>query len=153
MLILPSNTSPFIWDFQSTQRWAFVLLMFRGPKRVQGLTVLANWYSQNGIIPMLKTMVWPVWADKVHQRKPRQRNLYIITHWADYEDNSVSLCLSLNHWIRLNVAAKLPTPDTQYPCTTDRRSQRNFHLQEAVKVREQRLISPASKKGFQISPW
>lgn len=33
MLILPSNTLPFIWDFQSTQHWAFVLLMFRGPKR------------------------------------------------------------------------------------------------------------------------
>lgn len=76
MLILPSNTLPFIWDFQSTHHWAFVLLMFRGPRRVEAS--LGNWYRQSSIIPVLKTMVWPGWTDQVHQRKWRQRNLHTI---------------------------------------------------------------------------
>lgn len=120
MLILPCNALPFIWDSQSTQHWAFVLLMFRGLKRVKGLGALGNWYSQKSIMPMLKTVVWPDWIDKVHQRKTRQKNLYIITYWDDYEDNSVSLHLSVTDWIR-PWTLQLPTPEAQYRHTTDRR--------------------------------
>lgn len=153
MLILPSNTLPFIWDFQSTQHWAFVLLMFRGPKRMEGLTVLGNWYSQNSIILMLKAMVWPYWTDQVHQRKPRQRNLHIITPrwlWRQF-CFPVSQSYSLDQTV--NIAATLPAPEAQHPCATDRRGRGNFDLQESGEVKEQRLNSLAPKKHSQILPW
>lgn len=152
MLILPCNALPFIWDIQGTQHWAFVLLTFRGPKRVKGLGALGNWYSQKSIMPTLKTMVWPDWIDEVHQRKTRQRNLCIITYWDDYEDNSVSLHLSATHWVR-PWTLQLPMPEAQYRHATDRRKklkrgQRTFASWEAE---EQRLISLVPKKGPQIS--
>lgn len=130
MLILPSNTLPFTWDFSKRSYWALLLLMFRGPKRVKGLPALGNWYSQNSIIPMLNMMVWPDWTDKVHQRK-RQRNVHIIVrNWGYEDDNCFPVPQSYSLDQTACVAAKLPTPKAPYPHATDRRGQRNFGLQK-----------------------
>lgn len=156
MLILPSNTLPFIWDFQSAQHWAFVLLMFRGPKRAWGSHRVRKLIQSKQHHPYAEDcdQIGQIRCIRGNQGKGTCISLPIEMVMKALLFPCVSALLTASDCERCSQAPR--TRGTTSPCHRQekklRRGQRNFDSWEA-EVKEKRLIFLVPKKGSQISPW